>query len=50
MYANSKDEKIYKLLDIFKNLPENLQNQMIEEIIAVVQENEKTQRSYDVNE
>ena len=38
----TKDEKIYKLLDIFKNLPENLQNQMIEEIIAVVQEAENT--------
>ncbi len=29
MYANSKDEKIYKLLDIFMKLPENLKDQVM---------------------
>lgn len=38
----TRDEKIYKLLDLFKKLPENLQNQMIEEIISTVQEYENT--------
>ncbi len=36
--SQTKEEKIYKLLDIFENLPEPLQNKMLEEIILTVQE------------
>ncbi len=50
MYVNSKDEKIYKLLDIFENLPEPLQNKMLEEAAAMCHENEKTQCRHDATE
>ena len=50
MYANSKDEKINKLIDIFLQLSEEEKDAMLEKAAAMCQENEKTQRNHDITE
>lgn len=41
MYANSKDEKIFKLLEYFCQLSEEEQDAILEKAAAMGQENEK---------
>ncbi len=50
MYANSKDEKIFKLLEYFCQLSEKEKDIVLKEAAAMCQENEKTQSSHDVTE
>lgn len=40
--AETINDKLYTLLNIFKELPKTLQNQLLEEIISTVQESENT--------
>ena len=40
--AETINDKLYTLLNIFKELPEPLQNQLLKEIISTVQEYENT--------
>lgn len=49
MCANSKNEKINKLIDIFLQLSEEEQTVILEKSAAMCQENEKQAR-YDVTE
>lgn len=50
MCANSKDEKVCRLIKYFRQLSEEEQDAILEKAAAMCQENEKVQHSYNVNE
>lgn len=50
MCANSKAEKISKLVELFCKLSDDEKDAVLKKAVAMCQENEKTQRSHDANE